>query len=137
MYKHDILMDMNSHLSGKWTLGLISFIAVWHLFGVVSNFYETTLWCDVVTHFLGGEWIVFVLKWLLDLGFLPRSFGTFFVLISVVFVGGILWEVFEIVGGITAFTQTHYWFETVKDVCVDVLGGCLGYQIVCKVIDKK
>lgn len=128
---------MKSHISGKWTLGLISFIAAWHLFGVVSNFYETTLWCDVVAHFLGGVWIIFLLRWLFDLGFLPQSFKQFFVLIGTVLVVGILWEAFEIIGGITAFTQKDYWFESIKDVCVDVLGGYVGCQLVRKVIDKK
>lgn len=82
-------------------------------------------------HFLGGVCIA------LGMGILPffriqlsERYRTFFAYMLVVLFVGLIWEGFEIKVGIISITDPDFIADTSFDLCMDLLGGMLGYGLV-------
>ncbi len=107
-------------------------IAALYPLGIVFFLFWKLWWYDVLLHFLGGVFVVCVARW--GLFALPRWCARFselhpflFCLIIALAVG-ILWEVFEFTSGLT-FLASGYWFDTMKDLCMDTFGGIFAYAL--------
>jgi hypothetical protein len=103
-------------------------IAALHWIGTIYSFYYILDWFDIVMHFLGGAWVVLFTLWVLNTqyaGALSR-FTSFFHLIAIVVIVGVLWEALEIYMGFTSFADPQYWSDTPMDLVMDVLGGGYG-----------
>jgi uncharacterized membrane protein YjdF len=112
-------------------IGIISFFfALAHIIALKLSIYWTTDGFDSVMHTVGGiigAWlVVYVLQKIGITGkTIPRKILLFmFVVISVLAVGAI-WELWEIFTGMTnPFTDM---IDTISDLCMDVLGSCIGF----------
>ncbi len=103
-------------------------IAVVHRLAFQFYLYWEYAWFDIPMHFLGG--VVISLLFLVLLLASPSfnrwrsiSFGLLFV-----FVIGILWELFEIVAGISPF-EPGFVTDTIIDLCMDLAGGVVGFVV--------
>ena len=111
-------------------------IAALHAWSLLNAGYFYIWWLDVLLHFLGGLWlgsiaIFFLAPRLEQLRLNP--FFVFVVLISLVALGGILWEFFEYgydlaIGrkGLGPIAQPGV-DDTMADLFLDLLGGALAY----------
>ncbi len=109
----------------------ISTLAVVHYVATVNFFYWRYSWLDMPMHFLGGLCVA--------LGFailpffritLPPQYRTLIPYLLFVFFIGIVWEVFEYVNGISlADEHERLITDTLGDLILDLLGGCLGYFV--------
>ena len=90
--------------------------------------YVQYYWFDIPMHFIGGS--VVALGYLSARDFipkLPRRLFVFVPTIIFVFSIAILWELFELVAGITM--QNGYMVDTVADVIFGLIGGSVGYFV--------
>src|SRR3989344_86147 len=98
-------------------------LAVFTWITISYSLYWRIWWLDIPMHFLGGMWAVLFAAW-----FFARRGEPFPLLwcLGFAFVIGIVWEIFEYVEGIILPQYLSYTVDTVKDICMDILGAALG-----------
>ena len=108
------------------TLGTV---AVAHFAALHFFWYWKYTWIDMPIHMLGG---VSVSLGLSILPFfrvsLPPRLRTLIGCVAIVFIVGVAWEIFEIFAGAVVF-DSEYPLDTLTDLCMDVLGGTIGYVV--------
>lgn len=101
-----------------------------HIAALQFFLYWKYLWLDIPVHFLGGVTVA--------LGFavcvysrirIPVQIKSLLGYMLVVFLVGISWELFEISSKIS-ITEPDFIPDTLLDLCMDMLGGVVGYGIV-------
>lgn len=105
-----------------------SVMAVTHYLAIELFLYWRYPWFDIPMHFLGGS--VVSLGYLTARDFIPKltqGWFTFIPTIIFVFSIALLWELFELVAGIT--TQNGYLVDTVVDIILGLIGGTVGYFV--------
>lgn len=102
-----------------------------HVFALRTNLYWTTSWADSVTHTLGGVVVGSVFIYLASYYTSEKSVNIL-TIITQVFVVGVLWEVFELYGGLTFMTDKGYFIDTLGDLFFDILGAYIGYLTLIK-----
>ncbi len=108
-------------------------LLVAHIYSDSKGFYDTTI-VDIPMHIMGG---VVVATLFLCAG---SYIGKYFSLkntIYFVFIIGIFWEIFEIVGGVMNIYENGYIFDTTKDLLMDLLGSFIIYEIINVIVWKK
>lgn len=97
-----------------------------HEFALSTNLYWTTSWADIVTHTLGGGVVsgVFILAFSLRQEAKSIRFSHILLL---TFVVGVLWEIFELVFGMTSYSDPAYPLDTSGDLFFDCLGAYISY----------
>jgi hypothetical protein len=116
---------------------LIIVIAVLHFLAIKELYYWSIWWYDIMMHFLGGLWVAFFVLWFNSWIPLPISPNTLLrVVVAVIFVG-ILWEVYELVFGMTFVSDDGYFIDTIQDFIMDTLGGIVGWFITRRFISNK
>ena len=99
-------------------------LAVTHFLALEFYLYWQFVWFDVPMHILGGAVVGLTFFALRDLGApVPAVVLQMPVLVLLVFLVGIIWEVFELVAGL--YLAENYVFDTSIDLCMDIIGGCL------------
>ena len=105
-------------------------IALVHVASLEFYLYWRYLWLDMPMHVLGGIAVALGFSALPFFGIhLKQKFTTCVWYIVVVFVVGILWEVFEIFAGISIH-EPGFVVDTVIDLVLDIVGACVGYGLV-------
>ena len=105
-----------------------SILAVIHASALALDLYWQYVWLDLPVHALGGAVVALIPFALVSLRvriaekWLSFSRVLFFVLIF-----GILWEVFEVLTGMTL--ADNYIFDTSLDILMDLIGGSIGYIV--------
>lgn len=105
-----------------------SVMAVSHYLAIELYIYWRYPWFDIPMHFIGGS--VVALGYLSIRDFVPKLPSRLFTFVpAIIFVFGIalLWELFELVAGITM--QNGYVIDTVADVIFGLFGGTVGYFV--------
>ncbi len=99
-----------------------------HWFASLNDIYDTVWWYDIPMHFLGGLWLFLFGLWVVN-----TQYGNIFLrhtsvksLIFFVLVIGVLWEIHEIVFGFMHFSDPGYFFDTFKDLTMDIIGALFG-----------
>ena len=103
-------------------------MAVTHYLAIELYLYWRYPWFDIPMHFIGGS--VVALGYLTARDFIPKLPHRLFAFVpTMIFVFSIalLWELFELVAGITM--QNGYVIDTVTDVILGLLGGTVGYFV--------
>lgn len=94
-------------------------------------FYWKFWWYDLMMHFLGGTVLGSVFFWTVQFEFsgtLKNKLSTFASVFLFVLAVGLLWEVFEYSIGIDREYSRIFWeFDSLQDLCMDVLGGSVAY----------
>lgn len=107
-----------------------STLAVIHALAIKLYLYWHFWWLDIPMHFLGGVIVALGLYTLRDIRVFPDRFLTAVPVVALVFLVAVLWEVFEVKAGIPNYPNpSDYWFDTIKDICMGMCGGTLGYII--------
>ncbi len=99
------------------------------------NLFWILKWFDIPVHFLGGVLASFIFVYIVSLKKLSLSYleFLFYTTLSVFFIG-ILWEIFEIVIGVTSIGDVSY----ISDTGLDIVADCLGaISVVLIVYNKK
>jgi len=106
---------------------LIALILLFVL-NVVANYlslYWIYKWFDIPMHFIGGAivscgWYVIVAWYKKDLRFrwIQALIGSFVI--------GFAWEVIEYISHVAQLVP-HYYLDSAKDLCMDMLGGLVAY----------
>ncbi len=92
--------------------------------------YWKYLWLDIPMHLLGGVTTALGLSvYTYGRNKTPHFFSSILGYACFAFCIGVLWEVFELVVGFSIVDE-YFIFDTFLDLCMDVLGGGLGYGIV-------
>ncbi|MFA5764269.1 MAG: hypothetical protein WCX27_00445 [Candidatus Paceibacterota bacterium] len=126
----------------KRKLLLISFVtillvAILHYYALKLSWYWAYRWSDIPIHILGGFWISLTALWAsLEIGHIDRITGykrkAMIVMLSCVILGGVVWEVFELVANITNVSFIGYWSDTLGDISSGFLGGLIAYSYFTK-----
>lgn len=98
----------------------------------------TTWWFDPILHFLAGGLIglsvLLVIQKFLSVN-LPNFLRTIFIAITVAFLIGVVWEIYELYIGDTFLSDGWiYVADTTSDLILDICGGFLGALYAVKVI---
>lgn len=101
---------------------LLLAIAASHAYALSSDLYWFFPVLNRAIHFAGGVWVALVSVWLFD--FQGRPIRILPILTSVILVS-IAWEIFEVAIGMT--NESNYALDTILDLCMDVLGGLIGF----------
>ncbi len=87
-------------------------------------------WFDIPMHLAGGFTIgllsIGVVRAYLSAERYERGYSLLFVVVGVLFVG-IVWEMLEAYFKVAILYGGNYWFDTIKDLLMDTLGGILSY----------
>lgn len=123
-----------------WYIGLTALlIGVGQTVAIEYSLYWSLWWYDIVMHFLGGLWIALIALWAYKAfaGEDAESNKGYLTALIIVVVVGILWEVMEILVGLT-LTQANYEMDTVLDLIMDVVGAICAARLVFRrtVINK-
>jgi len=99
-------------------------LLVLHLWGMESELYVKYWFYDIILHILGGVSIALAIYTVADV-FNIATLKKFYVLVSLTFIAGIAWEVFEVYFDITGFHigTREYNVDTFKDVVNDTIGA--------------
>ena len=108
----------------------VSTLAILHNAALTFFLYWRYSWFDIPMHVLGGICVAF------GVAVIPfslsrlRSFPVT-LMSSVLMAGfiGIAWELFEVFAGISIMDE-DFVLDTTIDLCMDLVGGALGYSIV-------
>lgn len=107
-----------------------STLAVLHALAIKLSLYWRFWWLDIPMHFFGGVIVALGLYTLRDIKVFPNRFLRLLPIVVLVLLVAVLWEVFEVQVGIPNYPKaSDYWFDTIKDICMGVFGGTLGYVI--------
>ncbi len=95
------------------------------------NLYWRLWWLDIPMHLLGGVFVSLLLLWFFFFSGYVRvplvSSRVFFLyMIGGAFLVGTWWEILEASFGVGGGFG-GYWFDTIKDICMDVLGALAAY----------
>jgi hypothetical protein len=122
------MLKQSLFLFNFWLLVLIALL---HHSAVFFYFYWTVWWFDILMHILGGMWAASMILWFFykdkytDPAWSVSKNKILIIAVLGALTVGILWEVFEIVGGIISFP--HDAGDTFKDLIMDMVGGYLAY----------
>jgi len=113
------------------SIGIINFL------GCKYYLYWTYRWLDIPVHIVAGAGVALATLWFLT--FFERFLTInryktkilFAVLVVILFVG-IIWELFELWGGITYLDDHGYRFDTIKDLVDDTIGAMIVYGFFIK-----
>jgi uncharacterized membrane protein YjdF len=99
-------------------LVILVILDIW--LGLVKGAYFNIWWWDIPTHFLGGVWAGLFAAWILR----KYAKGNLILQCAAIALAiGIGWEIFEYAFGIGGSIFMGYWADTIKDLCMDTLGG--------------
>jgi len=103
-----------------------------HYLALDRAYYWTISWYDIMMHFLGGVWVALFALWIFSsrkISFLPTHIS-FLQIVSLVICVGIVWELYEIMFGLTFVSDPEYWGDTILDLVMDTIGGiCVAFSI--------
>lgn len=124
----------------KRAMGLLLIIGVMDLVAEFFYLHWALWWYDVILHFLSGALIGLTVLILWN-AFFSFSEDQRLKIIGFVFLSsltiGLLWELFEIAGGITSFADgIVYVRDTVSDLLMDITGGFFGGLYAMKVLSR-
>jgi hypothetical protein len=111
-----------------WLLFTISLL---HHIAIFFYLYWTVWWFDMVMHFLGGMGMATSILWLIFWsGILGKHqslplWKAFFIALTASLVIGILWEIFEIYGGIIVWPDERP--DSISDLILDMIGGLAAF----------
>ena len=97
--------------------------------GIDHDLYMSVPFWDVPTHFLGGVWMGFFAAWLFKRNKHKISIGQCAAFALSI---GICWEIFEFSEGLTYSPFMPYWVDTIKDLCMDTVGGAAAGALVAR-----
>jgi hypothetical protein len=95
--------------------------------GLNHGFFWTYWWWDALMHLLGGVWAAFLLAWMQTLR--QERFSLWHYVGFALFIGG-AWELLEYVGHFPRSPYMSYPLDTLKDLCVDAIGGAVTYYLI-------
>ena len=99
----------------------------------------TIWWIDIILHLFGGLFVCFIFfgiySLFFDLKLIHRTKLLFIALLST-FAIGTLWEVYELNSGITSLSSSIYYFDTSKDLLMDLVGGIVGFVYTSNFLKK-
>jgi len=99
-----------------------------HYLALEFYLYWQYVWFDVPMHILGGVVVALSLFAARDLGVsIPNAFFRLAPVLLFVMVVGILWEIFEVKAGL--YMAENYVFDTAVDLCMDFVGGTVGFIV--------
>lgn len=105
----------------------LAFLASIHYLAMSWSLYWIYPWFDIPIHAIGGAVVALGSQSSFFGRLFPLETRTFIRCIALVMAVGISWEVFEWQVGI--IDSLVYLFDTGLDLCMDFLGGVLGYVI--------
>jgi len=106
-------------------------VGVGQTVAVEHSLYWNIWWFDIPMHFLGGLWVALIALWFYKTfaGDNASSNKGYLVALTATIIVGLLWELFEIVMGLTV-SQPNYEADTILDLIMDVTGAIVATRIV-------
>ena len=113
---------------------LILGIAIFHNVAMARYLYWRYSWSDSVVHFFAGIWVALSFYWFYRFWFQTKKIKfslkeILFMTLGSALTVGALWEIFEYMTGIVVYSS-KYIPDTISDLCMDIVGGIIGYFIV-------
>ncbi len=113
-------------------------VAALHWLASYQGYYWTVGWYDFMMHFLGGAWIALAVLWKSEMpyGYVAkwRGYVTTRNILIIVLVGGIAWEIMEVLLNMMDPALPGDAWDTTHDLIMDVLGGALAVRLFKKKI---
>lgn len=124
-------MKINNDLRRILIFSVIFFI--FHFTALGLHLYWIVPWSDIISHLLGGL-IVSLLFWQFIFRSGPaliKDNPRFFTLVLAVVLGA-LWEIFEVIFGISISGAKSYWGSTFIDILSSIFGAFFGFYYYIK-----
>ncbi len=99
--------------------------------GIDHDLYMSVPYWDVPTHFLGGVWMGLFAAWLYQR---KKRKITIAQCAAFALSIGVCWEIFEYTEGLTYSPFMPYWLDTIKDLCMDTIGGATAGMMVPRIL---
>lgn len=115
------------------TLIILILMAVLHYFASIHHFYIRFYGFDIFMHILGGAGLACAIYWIL-VTFFPGHALSFFKLVILTVIAGIIWEGIETANDIAGAPvgTLAYYVDTVKDLFDDLLGALIAVYFLKK-----
>jgi hypothetical protein len=99
---------------------------VLHKIAMMNHWYVRFTGFDIFMHIFGGVVLALAIHWIICT-FLPRWNSTFWKIIVLTFIAGVLWELFEAANDIAnaPIGSGLYFLDTAKDLVNDTLGAII------------
>lgn len=109
------------------TIFVLLLIFTLHFIGMSENLYIKFWFYDIIMHILGGIGIAMSVYCVLVFLKLDNHKGRFWSIVTLTFLAGFAWELFEIYFNLTGskLWSTPYYLDTIKDLFNDVLGSVI------------
>lgn len=98
--------------------GVVTILAILHIFALENDLYWKLQWFDLMTHFLGGAWAALFFYWV---GSSVGRASNLLLVIGGALLLGLAWEFFELAAGIS--NAPNYISDTLFDLLMDILGA--------------
>ena len=120
-------MQVSPRFDASFILFFLSLVllAVIHYLAINLSLYWIYPWLDIPIHFLGGAVVALGTQSSLFKRIFKTSDISFIKTLLIVLFVGTVWEVFEWRVGIV--DSIKYAFDTGLDICMDLLGGVIGF----------
>ena len=108
---------------------VLAVLAVIHLVSLKFYLYWNFLWLDIFVHCFAG--VIVALGAFAVFDFfpnLPTRWLGFWPIIAWVLIVGLVWEVFELLGG-GIMIEANFKVDLITDLIMDVVGGVIGFFI--------
>ena len=116
---------------------LLIIIGILDLAGNILYLHWTLWWFDTVLHILGGFCVSLATLSFLSSGTENNKLKIIILAIFVVFVVGILWEIFELYFGLTFLSDgIYYWMDTTSDILANTCGAFFSALYSFKILSK-
>ena len=108
----------------------LGLVFVLHIGAEMLDLYYILPWWDIVTHFLGGVFIGFLLLYILGQRFKKITIGGWNMFVWVFLLGlivGVGWEIFQYILNVVIPYKPYIPFDTELDIIMDMLGVTVAY----------
>jgi hypothetical protein len=110
-------------------LPLAVLVGVLHTFAITHYFYWRFFWFDMVVHLSAGA-LAGLLFYIFARYYMTPPRAAAYGILGALLVG-VLWEYFEFANGVSQYVA-GFWFDTGKDLLMDILGGTAAVLICAK-----
>jgi glycopeptide antibiotics resistance protein len=111
-----------------FTIGIGVQLFIIHAIATTLQLYWTVWWLDIVMHFLGGVWLVFVWRTLTDLTWLKERYWNRGMIFAFTLFIMILWEYFGIY--VEQGFKDGFVSDTIGDIMFGVCGVVFGVWLI-------
>lgn len=124
---NNLVYDGGMQIASILTIIIGIQLLITHAIATALYLYWSIWWIDIVTHFMGGIWLVSTWRTLTDFGHIVEKRWTLKFILPILFGLMIVWEIFGVY--VEQGFKRGYITDTVGDLVCGILGVLVGYYL--------